>query len=86
MIIFLYPEVLGHVYDFHSPGYCVLLQEGLALAVAEAKEYHIDLVERHVGSEVHVCVANKSFMDIGHAVASVALAVGKDYLCLRMVK
>ncbi len=62
----------------------MLLQEGLALAVAEAEEDDIHLVERHFAGEAEVRLADETFVDIADGIAGVALAVGKDNLCLGM--
>jgi hypothetical protein len=63
----------------------MLLEEGLALAVAEAEEYDIDILERHLVSKHQVGVAYESFVYVAHPVTGITLRVGKDNLCLRMV-
>jgi predicted RNA-binding protein associated with RNAse of E/G family len=64
----------------------MLHQELLALAVAEAEEYYVDILERHLISKSQFRIADESFVDIAHQIAGVALAVGKDDLCLRVVQ
>jgi predicted RNA-binding protein associated with RNAse of E/G family len=54
--------------------------------VAEAEEYYVDILERHLISKSQFRIADESFVDIAHQIAGVALAVGKDDLCLRMVQ
>ncbi len=78
-------EVLRQVDDFHAVGYGVLLEKGLTLAVSEAEEHHIHLVEGHLRGEAQVAITVKSLVHIGHKVAGIALAVGENYLCLRVV-
>ena len=46
----------------------------------------IDLVEGHLVGEAQVGVACQSFVHVAHAVAGIALAVGKDYLHLGVVE
>ena len=78
-------EVLRKV-DYLDVGrYLVLLKERLALAVAEAEEHHIDLVERHIGTELQVGFAIQALMHVGYKIAGIALAVGKHYLRLGMI-
>jgi hypothetical protein len=64
----------------------MFLEEGLALAVSETEEYDIDLIERHLVGKLQISLANESFVDIADEVACVALRVGKDNLCLRVVE
>jgi hypothetical protein len=64
----------------------MLHQELLALAVAEAEEYYVDILERHLVCEPQVCIADEALVYITHQIAGVALAVGKDDLCLGMVQ
>ena len=78
-------EVLCQVDNLHVFGYGVLLEESLALAVPEAEENNIHLVERHLRSELHVAVAIQSFMHLSHRIASIALAIGEDNLSLGMI-
>ena len=79
-------EVLCQIDNLHVGGDGVLLEEGLALAVAEAEEDHVDLVERHLVGELQVGLAYESLMDVAHGVACVALRIGKDDLCPGMVE
>ena len=62
----------------------MLLQELFALAVSEAEEEHIHLVEMHFICEAEVCLTNESLVHLADRIAGVALAIGKDYLSLRM--
>ena len=62
----------------------MLLKELLALAVSEAKEDDVHLVERHFRGEAEVSLANQSFVDFADGIASVRLAIGKDYLRFRV--
>ena len=80
------PKVLRQVDDLHMLRNGVLLKEGLALPVAEAEEHHVDLVERHLIRKAQLRIANQSFVHVAHQVPCVALAVGKDNLCLGMVE
>jgi len=41
-------EVLCEVDDFYMAGYAVLFQESCTLAVTEAEEHHVYLIERHL--------------------------------------
>ena len=58
----------------------VLPKELLALAVAEAEEDDIHLVERHFRGEAEVCLAYQSLVNFAHVVAGIRLAVGKNNL------
>ena len=78
-------EVLRKVDYLHMGRYLVLLEERLALAVAEAEEHNIDLVERHIGTELQVGFAIQTFVHVGYKIAGVALAIGKYYLRLGMI-
>ena len=78
-------EVLRKVNDLYVCGDGVLLEERLALAVAEAEEHHIDLVEGHRVGETQVGVAQQALVHIGNEVAGITLTIGKDNLCLGMV-
>ena len=64
----------------------VLRQELAALAVAEAEEQDVYLVERHCVGEAQLRVAVKSLVNVCHGVAGVALAVCEYYFRLRMVE
>ena len=64
----------------------VLLEEGLALAMAEAEEHHIDILEGHLVGERQVAIAHESFVHVAHQITGIALAVGKHNLGLRMVQ
>ena len=78
-------EVLRKVDYLHMGRYLVLLEERLALAMAEAEEHYIDLVERHIGTELQVGFAIQTLVHVGYKIASIALAVGKYYLHLGMI-
>ena len=78
-------EVLRQVDDAHVVGDGMLLQEGLALAVTEAEEHYVDLVEGHGVGEAHGGLAVESLMDIGEQIAGIAAAVDKDQLGVGVV-
>ena len=78
-------EVLRKVDYLHMGRYLVLLEERLALAMAEAEEHYIDLVERHIGTELQVGFAIQTLVHVGYKIAGIALAVGKYYLRLGMI-
>ena len=78
-------EVLCQVDNLHVLRNIVLLQERLALAVTEAEEDDIHLVERHLGGKLQISLAIQSLVNLSHQVAGVTLAVGEYNLCLRMV-
>ena len=63
----------------------MVLQEGLALAVAEAEEHHVDLVKGHRVGEAHGGLTVESLMDIGEQIAGIAAAVDKDQLGVGVV-
>ena len=79
-------EVLSQVDNLDTRRNLMLLQELLALAVSEAEEDDIHFVERHFRSEAEFCLANQSLVYFTHRIACIALAIGKDYLNLRMPK
>jgi hypothetical protein len=64
----------------------MLLEELFALAVAEAEENHVDILERHLVCEPQVCIADEALVYITHQIAGVALRVGKYDLCLGVVQ
>ena len=78
-------EVLRKVDYLHMGRYLVLLEERLALAMTETEEHYIDLIERHIGTELQVGFAIQTLVHVGYKIAGVALAVGKYYLCLGMI-
>ena len=78
-------EVLRKVDYLHMGRYLVLLEERLALAMTETEEHYIDLVERHIGTELQVGFAIQTLMHVGYKIAGIALAVGKYYLRLGMI-
>jgi len=73
IVIALDSEVLCQIDDLHVLRDGVLLEESLALAMSEAEEDDVDLVERHFVSKLQIGLANESFVDIANEVASVAL-------------
>ena len=81
----LQAEVLRKVDYLHMGRYLVLLEERLALAMAEAEEHYIDLVERHIGTELQVGFAIQTLVHVGYKIAGIALAIGKYYLRLGMI-
>lgn len=50
-------EVLCKVDNLHSLRNGVLLEESLALAMAEAEKHYVHFVERHSVGELHLCIA-----------------------------
>ena len=66
-------EVLCQVDDLNVGRDGVLLKERLALAMAEAEEYHVDLVERHLVSKLQVGLADEAFVYVRNQIACVAL-------------
>ena len=63
----------------------VLSEEGLALAVSEAEEEHVGLVEVIAAGEPQLTLANEALVYIADQIACIALAIGKDYLRLGVV-
>ena len=78
-------EVLRKVNYLDVGRYLMLLEERLALAMAEAEEHYIDLVERHIGTERQVGFAIQPLVHVGYKIAGIALAIGKYYLRLGMI-
>ena len=72
-------EVLRKVDYLHMGRYLVLLEERLALAMTETEEHYIDLIERHIGTELQVGIAIQTLVHVGYKIAGIALAVGKYY-------
>ena len=85
VMVTLDAEVLGEVDDLHVLRNGVFLQEGLALAVTKAEEHHINLVERHLIGKAQLGLSEQTLVDVRNQIASIALAIGKDNLCLRVV-
>ena len=79
-------EILGQVDNLHLFRNLMFAQECLALAVPEAEEYHIHLVKWHFRSKRQPGLAYESLVHFIHFIPGITLAVGKDYLCLRMVQ
>ena len=65
VVVALDAKVLCKVNDFHVCRDGVLFDESLAFAVSEAEEQHIDLIERHLGSELQVTIPVESFVHVG---------------------
>jgi hypothetical protein len=63
----------------------MLLEEGLALAVAEAEKNDIHVGEWHLRREPHIGIAVQALMHVGQKVSGIALTVYKLDLCLGMV-
>ena len=57
-------EVLCQVDNLDVLRNSVLLQEGLALAVAEAEEDDIDLIEWHLVGELQFSLADEAFVHV----------------------
>ena len=70
-------EVLCQVDNLHVLRNIVLLQERFALAMTEAEEDNIYLVERHLGGKLQVGLAIQSLVNFSHQVACITLAVGE---------
>ena len=73
IVIALDAEVLCQIDDLDILGDGVLLEELLALAMAEAEVDDIHLVERHLIGKLQISLANQSFVDIADKVACVTL-------------
>ena len=86
VVIAGYAEVLSQVDDFHLFGNGMFLQESSALAMTEAEEHHVYIIERHLRSEAQVGIAKQSLVYVAHRIASIALRVGKYNLGLRMIE
>ena len=78
-------EVLSQVDDFYILRHIVLLKESLALAMTEAEENDIYLIERHFGSKLQVGFAIETFVYIGNTIACIAFAICENYICFRMI-
>ena len=63
---------------------CSLIKASL-FAVSEAEEQHIDLIERHLGSELQVTIPVESFVHVGDQVAGITFAVDENNLGIRMI-
>ena len=57
-------EILCQVDDFYMSRDAVLFEESLALTMAEAEEYNVNLVEGHLVSKLQIGIANQTFMHI----------------------
>lgn len=86
VVVALDAEVLCQVHNLHAGRDVMLLKELLALAMTEAEEYDVNIVERHFARELEVGLADESFVNVIDIVACVRLRVGKDYLCLWMIE
>ena len=86
VMIALDAEVLCQVDNLHVGGDGVLAEESLTLAVSEAEEDDVDLLERHLVGKPQIGIANESLVYVADEIASVTLGVGKHNLCLWMVQ
>ena len=73
VVVALDAEVLRQVDNLHVLRNGVLLEECLALAMTEAEEYDVDLVERHLVSKLQIGLADEAFVYVGNQIAGVAL-------------
>ena len=71
IVVALDAEVLRHIDDLHVRRDVVLLQKGLALAVSEAEEHHIHLIERHLRRERQFRLSDESLMHVIYLVPGV---------------
>ena len=79
-------EVLCEVDNLYMRWYGMLGKECLALAVAEAEEDDVNIVQRQLVGELHIGFAHKSFMHAPYLIACIRLAVSKYNLCFRVVQ
>ena len=86
VVVALDTEVLGQIDNLHVCGDGMFLKESLALAVAEAEEHYIYLVEWHLVSKPQISLADEAFVYVAYQVSCVTLAIGKDNLCLRVIQ
>ena len=73
VMVSLDAKVLRQVDNLYSFGDGVLLKECLTLAVSEAEEYDVNLVERHLVGKLQVGVADEAFVNVRNQIACVAL-------------
>ena len=73
VMVTLNAEVLREVDNLHVLGDGVLFQECLALAVAEAEEHHVNLVERHLVGKPQIGITDESFVNVAHQIARITL-------------
>ena len=85
-MVALNAEVLCQIDDLDILWDGVLLEECLTLAMTKAEENNIHLIEGHLVSKLQIGLTNQAFVYIADQIASVALGVGKDNLCLGMVQ
>ena len=71
VVVALDAEVLCQVYYLHVGRDGVFLQESLTLAMTEAEEHHVNLVERHLAGELQFCLAHESLMHVIYLVAGI---------------
>ena len=81
-----YTEILRKVYYLDMVRHGMLLEESLALAVAEAEEDNINMAKVVVTAKAQIALSDEPLMYVAHKVAGIALAMGEDYLRLRMIK
>ena len=86
VVIPLDTEVLSQVDNFDFGWDGVLLQKLFALAVAEAEEDYVNILEWHLVSKPQVCVADEAFMHIAYRITCITLAIGEDNLSLGVVQ
>ena len=79
-------EILGKVDNLYVGRHGMLPEEGLALAVAEAKKYNIDIIETVFAAKPQITLPYQSLVYICHKIASIALRMGKRNLNRRMVE
>ncbi len=66
-------EILCEIYDLHVVRDGMFLEERLALTMSKAEEHDINLVERHLVSELQISIANETLVDIRYQIAGIAL-------------
>ena len=72
VVIALDTEVLCEVDNFHIRRDGVLLEKCLALAVTEAEEYDVDLVERHRVGKFQISLTDESFVHVTQQISCIA--------------
>ena len=79
-------KILRQVDDAHIGGDIMLGQELCALAVTEAEENYVDFFEWQLVGEVQIRFAVQTSVHIGHRIACITFAMGKDNFCSRMIQ
>jgi hypothetical protein len=64
-------EILCQIDNLHMGRNLMLFEKLLALAMSEAEEHDIHLIERQLRSELQVGVAKESFMHISNGIARI---------------